>query len=505
MIETTLLLAPDWWATVPAPDLAALLDEVVPLRRENAALRAENGALRAENVALRAESAVLHERIRELEARLGQTSANSSRPPSSDPPQAPARPKAPPTGRKRGGQPGHRGVHRALLPVEQVDEVIVVVPEDCWHCQQPFPESTGHRRGRVWRHQVVELLPLAVRVTEYQLVRRRCAQCGKRTRAELPAGVPRGPFGARLTAVIALLSSGYRLSRREVRQLLRDLWQVRISLGAVVRQEQAQSAALAPVVEEARTAIQQAAVVNMDETGWRQDKQRAWLWTAVTAELTVFRIDRTRSGAAVEALLGPDFRGVVGSDRWSAYSRFPAERRALCHAHLKRDFQALVDRGGEAESIGHWGLAEIERLFALWHGFRAGECDRKELRRRLIPVQARLGRLLRRGQESPDRKAAGLCRGLTKWWAALWTFARVDGVEPTNNVAERALRPAVLWRKGSFGSDSAAGSRYAERLLTVVASCRQQGRPLLGLLMAAGEAALQGSAAPSLLPAGQKG
>jgi transposase len=306
-------------------------------------------------------------RIRDLEAQRGQNSAKSSRPPSSDPPEALARPKAPPSGRKRGGQPGHRGAYRALLPVEQVDEVVVVVPERCRHCEQAFPVTATHHQARVWRHQVVELVPLAVRVTEYQMAVRRCAACGKRTRAELPAGVPRRPFGSRLTAVIALLSGGYRLSRREVRQLLRDLWEVRVSLGAMVRQEQAQSAALAPVVEEARAAVQQAAVVNVDETGWREAQQRAWLWTAVTATLTVFRIDRTRSGAAVEALLGPDFMGVVGSDRWSAYNRFPADRRALCHAHLKRHFQALVDRGGEAEPIGRWGLAEIERLFALWH------------------------------------------------------------------------------------------------------------------------------------------
>jgi transposase len=313
--------------------------------------------------------------------------------------------------------------------------------------------------------------------------------------------VPRRPFGARLTAVIALLSGRCRLSRLEVRLMLQDLWAVRLSLGAVVRREQAESAALAPVVEEARAAVQQAAVVNMDETGWRQDRHRAWLWTAVTAELTVFLITRSRGGAVVEALLGSAFTGVVGSDRWSAYSRFPAERRALCHAPLKRAFQGLVDRGGEAEAIGRWGLAEIGRLFALWHRFRAGECDRQELQRRLIPLQARMGRLLRRGQENPDRKPAGLCRELRKWWPALWTFARVEGVEPTNNGAERALRPAVLWRRGCFGSDSAAGSRFAERLLSVAATCQQQGRSRLGFLVAAGEAALQGIAAPSLLPA----
>jgi len=315
--------------------------------------------------------------------------------------------------------------------------------------------------------------------------------------------VPRRPFGARLTAVIALLSGRYRLSRREVRQLLQDLWAVRVSLGAVVRQEQAQSAALAPIVEATRAAVQHADVVNMDETGWRQAQRRAWLWTVVTAELTVFQIDRGRGGAVVDALLGSAFTGVVGSDRWSAYSRFPAERRALCHAHLKRAFQALVDHGGEAEPIGRWGLAEIERLFALWHRFRAAEFDRQELRRRLVPLQARLGRLLRRGQANPDRKAAALCRELRKWWPALWTFARVDGVEPTNNGAERALRPAGLWRKGSFGSDSEAGSRFAERVLTVAATCRQQRRSLLGFLVAAVEAALQGTARPSLLSPSQ--
>jgi transposase len=260
-----------------------------------------------------------------------------------------------------------------------VDESVVVVPERCRHCEHPFPERAGGRQARVWRHQVVELLPLSVRVTEYQMAVRRCAECGKRTRAELPADVPRRPFGVRLTAVIALLSGRYRLSRREVRQMLQDLWAIRLSLGAVVRQEQVQSAALVPVVEEAQAVVQQAAVVNIDETGWRQEQARAWLWTVVTATLTVFRIDCRRSGTAVEALLGPVYSGVVGSDRWSAYNRFPADRRALCHAHLKRHFQALVDRGGEAEFIGRWGPAEIERLFVLWHRFRAGECRREWL------------------------------------------------------------------------------------------------------------------------------
>src|ERR687883_1782384 len=184
MFEMPLPLAPDRRVRIPAPDPAPLLEELATLRLQNAALRAENAALQ--------------DRIRELEARLGQNSSNSSRPPSSDPPHGLRRPKASPTGRKRGGQPGHRGAFRALLPVEQVDEIVVLEPERCRHCGQPFPGTATGRRGRAWRHQVVELLPLAVRVTEYQMLVRRCPNCKKRTRAELPAGVPRRPFGARL-------------------------------------------------------------------------------------------------------------------------------------------------------------------------------------------------------------------------------------------------------------------------------------------------------------------
>ena len=306
------------------------------------------------------------------------------------------------------GQLGHPGHFRALLAAEQVDDVVVVVPDHCRHCQQPFLVTEACRHGRPWRHQVVELLPLTVRVTEYQMQVRRCLDCGCRTRASLPPGVPLRPFGTRLTAVVALLSGRYRLSRREVQHALQDLWGVSVSMGAVVRQEQAQSIALAPVVQEVRAAVRQARVVNMDETGWREVKQRAWLWTAVTPYLTTFLINRSRGGSAIEALLGEQFAGIVGSDRWSAYGRFPAEQRALCYAHLKRDFQALVDRGGTAAPIGRWGLVELERLFALWHRFRAGEFDRKGVAATAGPTPGTDGAtaVARRGQCGPESGGA---------------------------------------------------------------------------------------------------
>jgi transposase len=274
--ETPPPLPPDTWDALPS---------AVPLLIQG---------LQAQASTLRTEVAALQARVRDLESRLGQDSSNSSRPPSSDPPHATKKRQASPTRRKRGGQPGHPGTFRSLLPVEQVDEVVVVVPEHCRHCQHAFPSAPPRRQSRVWRQQVVELLPLAVRVTEYQMHVRRCPTCGRRTRASLPVGVALRRFGPRLTAVVALLSGRYRLSRREVQQVLVDLWEVKLALGTVLRQERVQSVALAPVVEEVRRALHQADVVNMDETGWRQEQKRAWLWTAATANLTVFLVDRSR-------------------------------------------------------------------------------------------------------------------------------------------------------------------------------------------------------------------
>lgn len=482
------------------------IGELTPdaLRALVVSLRAQLDCRHEQIVVLEGQVTSLQAEVQDLRTRLGQDSSNSSRPPSSDSPKASAQNKAKrrraTTGRKRGGQPGHPGRFRALLPPEQVDAIVVVTPEVCGHCGQPFPSAEPCRRSRAWRRQVVEFVgKLSVRVTEYQMQVRRCAQCGKRTRAALPAGVPASAFGPHLTAVVALLTGRFRLTHREVREALATLWDVAVSLGSVARLQQVQRAAIEKPYTEVREAVKQAAVVNMDETGWRENQRRAWLWTVVTATLTVFLIDPTRSGAVVDTLLGEKYAGIVGSDRYAAYRRFAAKRRALCWAHLKRDFAAMAEREGEAGALGRWGLAEITRMFVLWHRFRDGEMDRAGLIRRMVPVQARMGRVLRRGREGTDPKAASLCRDLTKWWDALWTFTRVEGVEPTNNVSERALRPGVLWRKGSFGSDSAAGSRFVERMMTVTATCRQQGRKVLDFLVAAGEAALKGTPAPSLL------
>jgi transposase len=449
--------------------------------------------------ALESAVATLAARLTAVEARLGQRSTNSSRPPSSDPPGRPP-PPANPSGRRPGGQPGHPGQFRVLLAPEQVDQIIVCEPEHCAGCGAVVPTGAEAADPAVERRQVWELPPVAVTVTEYQLAARRCAGCGRLTRAAVPAGVGADGCGPRLTAVTALLSGRYRLSKREAAACLDDLFGVDLAVGTVSALEQTMSAALAPVVAEAQAAVQQAPVVNMDETGWREARRRVWLWTAVTATLTVFQIHASRGGAVARALLGDAWAGIVGSDRGTMYNWLDRERRQVCWAHLKRDFQKLVDWGPGPRPVGERLLVIEAQVFRHWHRYRAGELDRAGLQAALAPVQAAMTTVLAEGATAGHPVAQALCRGLQKLEPALWTFVTRAGVAPTNNAAEQALRPAVLWRKGSFGTHAPAGSRFVERMLTVTTSCRQQQRPLLAFLIDAVTAARTGAPPPSLIP-----
>lgn len=450
-------------------------------------------------------------RIAALEARLRQDSSTSSRPPSSDPPGTQAQrrvPPPPPSGdaagerRRRGGQPGHPGHHRLLLAEERVDRLVIVAPEACRGCGGALSAEPGVEDPADERVQVVELPPVRAEVTEYRLAARRCRSCGTLTRAVRPVAASGGAFGPRLHAVATLLVGRYRLSRREAVACLAELGEVELSVGALARLEEATSTALAPVVDEVATAVQQASVANLDETGWWQGKTRHWLWTVVTDALTLFRLAPHRSAAVAQALLGPDWTGIVGSDRYSAYRYLPLDQRQLCWAHLIREFRKIAAYNQHQRPLGLRLLDITTRIFAAWHRFRDGAIDRSALLLELAPRQAELRDALDDGLDPPHAVVAGaLCGNLLDSWPALWTFAHVDGVEPTNNAAERALRPAVLWRKGSFGTQSDSGSRFVERIMTVAATCKQQGRSLLDFLVAATTAARLGLPPPSLLPA----
>lgn len=450
---------------------------------------------------LRAENARLRDRVRELEARLGQHSGNSSRPPSADPPPAPRRPARPPTGRCRGAQLAHVAAQRPLGSPDQVAHFVEHWPTTCAACAAVLPCDPALVVGEAQRHQVTELPPVRATITEHRLYRVRCRHCGQETRATLPSDVPAGTFGPRLQAIVATLSGRYRLSRREVAGVCGDLLGARLAVGSVAQRCQATSAALAEPIETLQGALPQAPVVHADETGWKQAGQRRVLWVVVTQSATVFTIAPSRGSQVLKNLIGEAFGGCLVSDRWSAYTWVDVAQRQVCWSHLARNFQGLTDRGGAAGEVGQPAVGLTQHLFAAWHAFRDEHHDRERLVAAMRPVQERFRVLLEQGIRNPDGKAQGLCWSLLDLWPALWLFVAKEGVEPTNNVAERALRPAVLWRKGSFGVQSDGGARFVERLLTVAATCRQHGRSLLAYLTAVCTAIQCGHTIPSLLPA----
>jgi transposase len=444
---------------------------------------------------LRAEVAQLKATVEALAQRLGRNSRNSSQPPSADPPQT-TRPRRERGGRRPGGQPGHEGQSRALVPVEEVDVVIPVKPVQCPRCQQPLQGDDPQPR----RHQVTEIPPVKPLVMEYQLHQLCCPACGVPTRAELPVGVPSGAFGPRLQAITALCTGAYHLSKRTTQRVLEDLFSLPLSVGTIANLEQATAEALAQPVEEARAYIQAQHTAYLDETGWREGRARAWLWTAVTPWVTVFVVRLSRSAKVAHELLGERFWGYLVTDRWSAYTWYPAWRRQVCWAHLLRDIEAMIERGGPSQAIGEALRAQARQMFHWWHRVRDGTLTQASFASYMRPIRREVERLLEAGQQCGVPKTEGVCREVLKVRQALWTFVRHSGVEPTNNAAERAIRPGVLWRKGSFGTQSAEGSRFVEAMMTVVATLEQQQRNALDYVTAACEAALRGEPAPSLLP-----
>lgn len=444
--------------------------------------------------------AQLQAQVRTLEARLAQNSTNSSQPPSADPPGT-ARPTAPPSGRRRGGQPGHPGHQRTRVPPARVDAVVEHRPAACRRCGHALAGAVAV--GEPTRHQVIELPPVRAHVTEHRALTLACPGCGVRTRACLPAGVREHHFGPRLTAFAVTLLGRFRLSRRNLTALLAELLDVPApALGTTQRFAEEVSAALTGPYQEVRAAVRASAHAWVDETSWALRGALRWLWTAATPVATLFRLGRRRNARARELLLGRAYPGVLTTDRWRAYDGHPLTHRQVCWAHLKRNLQGLVDAGGAGSAgaaLGAWGVREADRVFHAWHAHQRGELTRAQLQRTLVPVRMRLRHLLQRGVASGEQRPRALARDVLRLWDGLWTFLRHEGLEPTNNRAERALRAPVIWRKTSFGSGSGAGLRAVERLLSVGETCRQHARNVFAYLTAALDAHRIGAAAPQLL------
>ena len=466
-----------------------------------------------ENEELREKINKLEGRLGEIEERLGQNSKNSSRPPSKDEPWKKKETKGKETGsRKRGGQKGHKGGQRHLYKPEECNAVEEVKPETCGHCG-------GKLRGEdenPYRHQVVEIPPIKPEVMEYTLHKLACADCGHRTRAKLPRGVTQKGYGERLTGLVGLLSAHHHQSHRLVQELLREVFGVVISIGGINRLRQEINEAVAGRVEEAKSYVQNQEAMNSDETGFTQQNgdgknpsnKRGWLWGLRTPLVSYFEVVLSRSQETAKSLIGSSFKGIVTSDRYGAYNWLPLEQRQICWAHLKRDIVAISERSGVSGQIGNALLKRQYRLFRWWHRVRDGTMSHalfieavSHLRRGFQQELERAAALpISSKEKTPLAKTVRTCRQILKVEPALWTFVHHPSLEPTNNAAEQALRPAVIWRRLSFGSKSQGGSEFVARMLTVTTSLHAQNRSVLDFLTQACRSARFGLESPSLLP-----
>jgi transposase len=419
--------------------------------------------------------------VAELRERLGQNSQNSSKPPSSDPPTVSRPNKHQPSGRKRGGQRGHQGHGRVLLPPKQVDHIIELRPINCHQCgslllgDDPAPA----------RRQISELPPVKAEVTEYRQHNLGCPHCGAQTRAEWPETMPSGSFGPRAQAVVGYLTGRLALSHRDVVEVIETLHGLRLSLGSVSAIQQQVSNALEQPVKTAQQYVHQQPVNHTDETGWPENDKQKWLWINATPEVTVFQILSGRGKAEARQVIGKGYLGTVNTDRYAAYHWVDAHRRQLCWAHIQREFEAIKERGGASAEIGAELLGAVKDTFEAWYELKDSRLSWEEFQSKMEPSRIRVRELLCAGARCEQSKTRRTCENLLKHEISLWTFVREPNIEPTNNDAERPLRRAVLWRRKSFGTRSEKGSRFVERILTVVTTLRQQGRDVLDYLTTA--------------------
>lgn len=454
----------------------------------------------------------LEEGQQHLQEQVKRNSKNSSQPPSQDVAKGfKAKPKEK-SSKPRGGQVGHTGHQQELYPPEQCEEIKEHYPSHCCECRHELSGEDATPQ----RCQIVELPPLQPMVIEHRFHALECPGCGVRTRAYEAEIVDGSRYGERLSALVGILSGEYRQSHRMVVRLLAEIFEVEMSVGSVGRLRQELSESLAVPVADAHAYVQRQAQVGVDETSFQQgnaDGQnptgtKGWLWVVVTPMVCYFQVLLSRSQSAAQAILGATFTGSVNSDRYSAYNWLVIGQRQLCWAHLKRDFTKIAERSGVSWELGEALLKQHQKLFELWHRVRDGTLDRTQFILDVALIRQRVQELLTQGaayaigdgEKTPLAKTVRTCQQLLKVEPALWLFVTLEGIEPTNNAAEQAIRPAVLWRRCSYGSQSAAGSLFVGRMMTVVTSLRRQQRNVLDYLTQACRAKRHGQPAPSLLP-----
>jgi len=454
--------------------------------------------LEAENRELRKLIEELREQVRQLTARLNKNSLNSAMPPSRDGAETrKKRPRKPKSKRKRGGQKGHKRAERRLLAPEQVNEFVQVTADCCGGCGGSNLEVAA-TPSRV--KQLIELPRPELDATQFDFHNVHCKDCGTTTTAPRQIEeLKHGEFGPRLMALVCQLTGTYRLSKRKVQELLRDVYGLEIAVGTVSKLEARASELLAPCHDEVREHIRQSPYVHMDETSWIESHAGAWLWVACTMVVAYFAIAADRGNAVVKEILGENFEGISISDRAKAYGPIDADLRQVCWFHLDRNFKEKCALGGSAEVFGEKMRGYKRHLFKTRDKYRSGTIQHKTYLSRMDKLRRKVKKTLEEWSTYNVDGIAGMCNNLLEIEPALWNFVRNPGVEPTNNRAERDIRHAVIWRKISFGTDSQVGSRFVGRILTVAHTCKKQGRRTFEFLCKLFSAAVEGRPRPLLV------
>jgi len=432
----------------------------------------------------------------QLKEQLNNNSSNSSKPPSSDFKKKKRQTNKKSSGKKSGGQKGHKGSFRVLLPTEEVDDIVT--------CKLPRHCSCGGKiksTSEFMRHQVHELPVLELNVTEYQLQKGFCSGCKLKHISALPNGVTWGITGSRLTSFMSELVAKYGLSRREQQRFLKEHFNFHISLGTVFNKQKIVNAAMETPVEELLPFIKQSHSAHADETGHKRDGKNQWVWGFMSQAAAYFKIHASRGIKALREMFG-DFKNIVITDRYAAYNIYDSSQRQICWAHIKRDFTKLSEKKDKPIArIGKNLLESQSSLFYLWHQYKDAKISKYTLQQESEPIRKRIGELLEQGSYTdPTLKAAGFCKNLLKVFNALWTFLEIDEIEPTNNHAERSIRPIVIWRKKYFGTRSDYGSQFVARSASVNMTCKFQERNSFTYLCDLMKSYFAGEKAPSLLP-----
>lgn len=458
-----------------------LLAETVALKAQVATLETENKKLRADNA--------------ELRRRLGENSSNSSKPPSSDSPgERQQRPKPERSGRAPGGQPGHKGKRRELVPANKLTGTSECFPRACRRCGDTLPRTPD---AKPLRHQVVEIPEIVPDIHEFRQHHVMCG-CGTTTMGPLPAGTPLGLFGPRALTLIAVLTGAMHVSRRKVQMLFSDLLGIEVSLGCISESEQVVNDAVAQAVDEARVHALAAPVKHVDATTWYQAGSYRSLWVLATKAVSVFYV--AANGTRDELCKWIDkVRGILVTDRGTQFGFWAMARRQICWAHLLRKFASYATRKGRAGELGNQLLVWSGFVLHDWHRVRDGTMSRAEFKRTVAPIRLAVEQLLDEGTGLSG--IGGSCRDILAHRAALWTFVDRADVDATNNHAEREIRGLVMWRKLTFGSRSDRGTQFAANIKSVVHTCRKQGRHVFAYLEQAISSKLRNRRGPSLLAA----